>query len=34
MWDPETLVVYSWGPVEGETKTQLICGLMIVLIWQ
>ena len=23
MWDPETLVVYSWGPVEGETKNPI-----------
>ena len=30
MWDPETLVVYSWGKVKAEKKTQLICGLTIV----
>lgn len=23
MWDSETLVVYSWGPVEGETKNPI-----------
>ena len=23
MWDPETLVVYSWGPIEGETKNPI-----------
>jgi hypothetical protein len=23
MWDPGTLVVYSWGPVEGETKNPI-----------